>query len=283
MSLNLGILASSRGTAAPPSALLLDTYTGATAAYSLRKLRTAYTGAAIRVRRSSDNTETDIGFVGNMLDVTSLTTFCGLGSGFVKTWYDQSENGNNASQTNNTNQPRIVNSGVVQLENTKPTLFWYNTTCGLNIASQPFTGATIISFFATANAQTSNQYEMLFTVGGSGSNINIRKISAGTFMEYYLGPNATAGTNSIAVNGAIKLYNLIKNGLSYDYRINTSIDVSGTYTSDSGLGAAQTMVGARSDGFNWQGTISEMIIYRTNKTSERTQINNNINSFYSIY
>ena len=41
---------------------LLDTYPNAAAAYSVRKLRTAYTGSAIRVRRSSDNAEQNIGF-----------------------------------------------------------------------------------------------------------------------------------------------------------------------------------------------------------------------------
>jgi hypothetical protein len=46
----------------PPPALLLDTYPNAAVAYSLRKLRTAYTGAAIRVRRAIDNAEQDIGF-----------------------------------------------------------------------------------------------------------------------------------------------------------------------------------------------------------------------------
>ena len=35
---------------------LLDSYPNATAAYSLRKLRRAYTGDSIEVRRSSDNT-----------------------------------------------------------------------------------------------------------------------------------------------------------------------------------------------------------------------------------
>jgi hypothetical protein len=58
--------------------LLLDTYSGAAAAYSLRKLRTTYTGNAITVRRSSDNTSTDIGFDGNgNLDTTSLLSFVG--------------------------------------------------------------------------------------------------------------------------------------------------------------------------------------------------------------
>jgi hypothetical protein len=40
---------------------LLDTYGGAKSAYSLRKIRTSYSGYAIRVRRSNDNTSQDIG------------------------------------------------------------------------------------------------------------------------------------------------------------------------------------------------------------------------------
>ncbi len=90
--------------APPASPLLLDTYTGAAVAYSLRQLRTAYTGAAIRVRRSSDNAEQNIGFVNNVLDTASLLTFCGAGNGFVTTWYDQSGNANNATQSTAFNQ-----------------------------------------------------------------------------------------------------------------------------------------------------------------------------------
>lgn len=103
--------------------LLLDVYPGAAAAYSLRKLRTAYTGAAIRVRRSSDNTETDIGFNGsNQLDTTALSTFCGLGNGFVTNWYDQSGNSKNATQTTTSLQPYIYFSGSVITRNGKPAL-----------------------------------------------------------------------------------------------------------------------------------------------------------------
>jgi hypothetical protein len=56
---------------------LLDTYPNAAVAYSLRQLRTAYTGAAIRVRRSSDNAEQDINFVSGDLDTQSLLDFVG--------------------------------------------------------------------------------------------------------------------------------------------------------------------------------------------------------------
>jgi hypothetical protein len=57
--------------------LLLDLYPGAAAAYSLRKLRNAYSGSAIRVRRSSDNAEQDINFVGGDLDTNSMLDFVG--------------------------------------------------------------------------------------------------------------------------------------------------------------------------------------------------------------
>lgn len=92
---------------------LLDVYTGSSVAYSLRKLRTAYTGNSIRIRRSNDNSETDIGFdSNNNLDTTSLLSFVGSNSAFITTWYDQSGNGKDIFQTNSINQPRIVNRGI---------------------------------------------------------------------------------------------------------------------------------------------------------------------------
>ena len=57
--------------------LLLDTYGGSAVAYSLRKLSSTYSGSAIRVRRSSDNAEQDIGFVDGDLDTQSLLDFVG--------------------------------------------------------------------------------------------------------------------------------------------------------------------------------------------------------------
>jgi hypothetical protein len=61
----------------PVTPLLLDTYPNAAVAYSLRKLRSAYTGNAIRVRRNIDNAEQDFGFSGNDLDTNSMLNFVG--------------------------------------------------------------------------------------------------------------------------------------------------------------------------------------------------------------
>lgn len=58
--------------------LPLDNVSGASVAYGLRKLRSAYSGSAVRVRRTSDNAEQDIGFTASGdLDTTSLTSFVG--------------------------------------------------------------------------------------------------------------------------------------------------------------------------------------------------------------
>ena len=88
--------------------------------YSIRKIRGTYSGYCMKVRRSSDDALQDIGFSGSDIDESALTTFVGAGSGYVHTWYDQSGNSNNATQTTNANQPRIVSSGTLETENSKP-------------------------------------------------------------------------------------------------------------------------------------------------------------------
>ena len=98
---------------------LLDTYTGAAAAYSLRKLRTAYTGDAVEVYNGSSYA--DIGFnVFGELDTVALAAHCGSNDGFVSKWYDQAGS-NDAVQTNTVKCRRFTTgrTGVVT-ENGKP-------------------------------------------------------------------------------------------------------------------------------------------------------------------
>jgi hypothetical protein len=114
----------------------------AAAAYSLRQVRSAYTDPTIRVRRSTDNAEADIGFTASGdLDTTTLLTFVGSGNGFVTTWYDQSGNGRNATQTDSNRQPRIVSNGVIETQNGRPTIAQSLVAQSLPI-SAPFTGLT---------------------------------------------------------------------------------------------------------------------------------------------
>ena len=113
---------------------LLDDYGSATVAYSLRKLSSSSTNA-IRVRRSSDNTEQDIGFVGEDLDTSALTTFTGAGEGYITKWYDQSGNSNDAIQTTTSAQPLIVSGGTVESVNSKSAINFNGTTDYFDLTS----------------------------------------------------------------------------------------------------------------------------------------------------
>ena len=86
--------------------------TPAAAAYSMRRLRSTYTGPLIRLRRSSDNAEQDFYSVsgGEALDVDAISTWLGGASGYVVTWYDQTGNGNHATQATAASQPLFVAS-----------------------------------------------------------------------------------------------------------------------------------------------------------------------------
>lgn len=100
---------------------------GAYSGWSLRRLYDAYSGSAIQVRRSSDNTTQNIGFVGNDLDTASLISFVGAGNGFVRTIYDQ-YGSLNFTQTTNASQPQIVNAGSLYLEGGRPSIRMTATT-----------------------------------------------------------------------------------------------------------------------------------------------------------
>jgi hypothetical protein len=296
MSLNLGIIASSRTTAAP-AALLLDTYPGAAAAYSLRKLRTAYTGAAIRVRRSSDNTETDIGFVANVLDTATLLTFCGAGNGFIRTWYDQSGNGRNAITpvSGGSSGNLFVSSGTINYVNGKPA-FRLNATPSLflDIPTGLLNNATNYSFQFVVNIDnTTGENAGFFGPGGSSYNTGIEILNLSNF------GNRTA----LRLNGTLRNNNAGEAYQLWNDNTQTLIEIYGNTTSTSAYknNAAVTLTNSTATpalNFNGvyninnyggaintptKGYLQELIIYGSNQLSNRTGISSNINSFYTIY
>ena len=94
-----------------PGATLLDSVATAAAAYGVVKLRTAYAGNCLQVKRASDNTFLDIGFDGSgVADWASADTFIVNTTGLVSKWYDQSGNGLDAVQDTDLNAP-VVNTG----------------------------------------------------------------------------------------------------------------------------------------------------------------------------
>lgn len=98
--------------AAPGGGYFYDDYPFAVG-HSLRELNgNNYAGSCLRVRRSSDNTEQDIGFSSGFVDSATAETFCSGTDGYVVTWYDQSGNANHATQSTTSAQPKIISSGT---------------------------------------------------------------------------------------------------------------------------------------------------------------------------
>ncbi|MCS7254892.1 MAG: arabinofuranosidase catalytic domain-containing protein [Armatimonadota bacterium] len=89
-----------------PNAILLGAWSIA------RRLINHYQGPLIRVRRSLDNAEKDIGFdVNGVLDVAALLAFVGDSDGFVARVYDQSAESLPMVQEDVNQQPCIVRRG----------------------------------------------------------------------------------------------------------------------------------------------------------------------------
>jgi len=94
----------------------LDDYTAnLSAAWSVaRRLLGSYSGALLRVRRSSDDAEQDIGADSfGLLDEGALQSFIGSDSAYVTTVYHQA-GGSNLVQTTAAYQPRIANAGTIE-------------------------------------------------------------------------------------------------------------------------------------------------------------------------
>ena len=261
----------------PSSTLLLDTYTGAAAAYSVRRLSSTYTGNLIRVRRSSDNTEQNIGYdANNVLDTASLLSFVGAGNGFVTTWYDQSGNANNAAQSTALNQPQIVSSGALLTVNSKPCLMistnsmGFSLTSTINVAASNFNtlvgkkdgAGTMLRVLTSAAAdgyKLMNTYDNKYYLYAKAGEYIVSNAADTTTSQILLTGMNIAGTMSIYKNGSI---------------VATTLN-SWNYTNSIGS------IGFGASGANYR--FQEAVFYNSNQSSNRTGIESNINTYYTIY
>ena len=241
-------------------------------------MRTAYSGSAIRVRRSSDNTESDIGFDGNgNLDTATLKTFVGANNGFVTKWYDQSGNARDAAQTTAANQPRIINAGLIDRQNTKPSIVFDGSNDNMSLPfflSEPFTISSVAK--------------------GSGSDNSIirRRETTGAQADFGLTTSQIARYTLSSGNRRI-LFTAITNQFLLT-SIETVSRTGEAFINNSSVGTAAAISSypvsnwfIGSNGSNipnlLNGNIQEIIVYNSNQSSNRTGIESNINSFYSIY
>lgn len=119
-----------------------------------RGMRQAYVGALLRVRRSSDNAEQDIGFRSDgALDSAALLAFCAGGNGFASKVYDQSGGGYDMVQATAGSQPRIVSSGTLDTMGVaaRPTMNFTGATKKLENAAYAHGSAAALNIVAVAD------------------------------------------------------------------------------------------------------------------------------------
>jgi hypothetical protein len=265
-----------------PGTFLLDVYPDAAGAYSLRKLRTSYEGPAIRVRRSNDNAESDIGFdVFGFLDISALTTFVGANSGLVTTWYDQGKNRFNLTQTTAANQPRIVNSGTVDKlsGSNRPTLIFDGTSDFIQNTS--LTTSTPMSIFVSNTSTVSTGAERVLFDSATTTQALLFKDSPGQNINILFGGSPGVGT---AINTNFVLYSIIQLGANSNaYRNSTTQFYTNANFGSNGFNGLRLGVNRDVGSLYWSGNIAEFIVWPLNQTSNRLAIENNINNYFITY
>lgn len=259
----------------PHEIKILDNLPTASMAFSFRKLRSAYNGYCIRAIRT-DAVEQDIGFFKNNIDTTQLLAFAAAGDGTVhiKTWYDQSGNGINISNTGsghaqivNNNTLYYLNGKICALFNTPygPVNVLLNTLLGSGYENMIFSVKTpynLVALGETGIVRYGVYDNYSNTIYYDCGNTSGRRISVAIplgwlsnqvlFSCYSTGATAYIDKNDI---------NLISAAVSGTPNLSTSIPLS------------------------IYGTVytQEIIIFKAYSSDYVTTIKSNINSFYKIY
>jgi hypothetical protein len=263
----------------------------AAAAYSTRRAVLGYTGSAMAVRDGANSATADVavdssGVISDSSTVTitsvggsgftlaqtmTFSSFYAAHSVFVTKWYDQSGNGNDASQATAAAQPYIVNSGTLTTVNNLPSVLWNSTsqylatTASLSLTTANFVRNAPGSGYQYFMSQPSNtDYSIRFSVsyanGGSYSNATIRDWGKGQ-TQY------VDGVASTTVASAFHIGTFYAN----------SAPNSGT------VSISNTSTGGGIRGLTSNDTISDLILFSSSlSTSDRQALEHVQESYYSI-
>ncbi len=259
---------------APVGNLLLDTSygSGAEAAYSVRKLRTAYTGPAIKVQDTVGGATQDIYFDANdNLDEAAIISYGGSNDVFVETWYDQSVNGNDAEQPSSTLRPKIYdgttgaivkNNGKAMLQSNSLTTGLFTTATGVN--NSTFfglieTNPTVSKIGAVFNGgNPSSDYLLLLEDGSTSTSFNVRSGTPTTYVNGVTGSFTRDSLFDFAANGSLTSV-VNYDGSSYNYEFG--------WSTNTGIGMP---------------SMQEAIIYPSAKSStDQTSIEENIGDYFT--
>ena len=229
---------------------------------------------------TSDQTDNRFKIESNINNYYGLYTF--QGDGFVETWYDQSSNLRDAIQGSATNQPKIVSSGSLITVNSKPAITFDGNDNFLEVdgtgsaEAYSFSPSGDFGMFVVYKASVGN----IIDSRDAGSDGIFLQQSSGTDTRFRY--NGDGSINIVATNDEQHFNTMTLDGTT----LSASVDggTAGTDTVTAGVSTTQNLVlGA---GFNQanatNGEIQEAIFYKNNKTSDKANIESDIDNFYSI-
>ncbi len=253
-------------------------------AYGLRRLSRFWTGAAIRVMRTSDDAELDIGFIREDLDVVTLLAFVGLANGEIVIWYDQSGNGRHAVSTAG-RRPRIVNAGVLDIANGKPAVRFNGSNTFFSGVSLPLSQLTLISVLNDVTQAPTIRYSI-----GTGSGSPGRGIFSSFTGFVPPTPNASLGYIPDAGAPVVQTGFLPTIGQSYVVSLTTTATESSIWANGGNNGTGgkitlnQLFIGQRGDNlWYYDGYNSETIVFPSAlSTTDRQTLERNQGLYYKI-
>lgn len=280
---------------------LLDIVTGAAAAYSLRNLFANATTAVIRVRRSSDNAESD--FSGNEVLNGTLATWVGSGNnGFVRTWYDQSGNARHVGQSSASLQPTIVSSGAVVLLNGLPAIDWPSATADKVMTGTITTTNAVTTLAVFAAVRRAGGYIKIYNIGpdSTTSGYALTPI-AGNSEQDWTDTNALFLTNGyssartakvISSNSPVTssattqrmLFAAVSSSVAQMFVNKTEVTYAKQNTGNPSALTNATLYLGNNDGSVQQyiGRMQEVIIWTADKSANRTTAENEVAAYYGI-
>jgi hypothetical protein len=260
--------------------------------YSLRRVVSTYNGPLVQVRRSSDGLTQNIGFSSsNELDTSKLLTFCASVSCTISTWYDQSASAAHATQGVAGNQPRIVNTGVVETLNSKPAVRFtaasqqfVETAATVNLGAATTTSAV----FSSTGASTGSRPCLVGQSWTSNNLVNSLCVNIAGFYSFgvFQNSNLTWYQATLAAPGfptSPTLSTGIYSGATATL-FNTGTQAS-SVAAPSGLTANRTMrIGRRWDvNDHFDGHLSEVAIFNAAlDTSNRTAAELSMSTYYAL-
>jgi hypothetical protein len=281
------------------TALILDLYPNAGFAFSVRKLRSAYTGYCMQIKRSSDNAVQDIGFDSNgYLDTAAIASFVGANSATISIWYDQSGNSINLTPTGTIAGFRIVISGTLQTLNGKAapyTLNGYNYGLGTNSFATTTNNLMWVDVSGCDDdGGSTNSYGRILSMKNTANANDYDNCNSMT--NFYGLPFSKSITTYQNGAGAYtgRGYSLDTQYISFNYKnedtIGGNINGGSNVTANSGCGTTGLNINQIRLGNNFinsdsslDGWIQEVILWTTYTAANQSGIQSNCNAYYGTY